>query len=160
MEMKDGQIVQIAHLVHDLDKTVERYWNDLKMGPWDCYTYSPKNVQNSTYRGKPSDHVYRIAVCWTGPMQIEIIQPLTGRSIYDEFLETKGEGIHHYKLYYKDCEKAVKDYEARGYKVIQSGAIGDDVFYYLDSEDKLSGAIIELGNAGSIPPPESVYPAK
>lgn len=160
MEMKDGQIVQIAHLVRDLDKTLERYWNDFKMGPWDLHTYGPHNVQNSMYRGKPSDHTYRIAVVWTGPVQIEVMQPLTGRSIYDEFLETKGEGIHHYKLYYRDCRKAVKDFESRGYAVIQSGNIGEDEFYYLETEAKMGGAVIELGNAGSIPPATAFYPAE
>ncbi|MDR3210835.1 MAG: VOC family protein [Planctomycetota bacterium] len=156
--MKDGEIVQIAHLVRNLDATLEKYWKDFGMGPWDLHTYGPHNVTNTFYRGKPATHTYRIAVKWFGPIQMEVIQPLTGRSIYDEFLETKGEGLHHYKLYYADCAKAVADYQKKGYTVVQSGNIGEDEFYYLDSEKNLPGAILELGNAGSIPPPEKHYP--
>ncbi len=52
------------------------------------------------------------------------------------------------------------DYKAKGYDVIQSGGIGDDRYYYLDTEQKCAGLIIELGNAGKIPPPEYVYPAR
>ncbi len=157
--MKDGDIVQLAHVVRDLDKTVEKYWNDFRMGPWDIYTFTPEIVKNSLYRGKPSDHTYLVALSSFGGVQMEIMQPLTGRSIYDEFLEAKGEGLHHIKLYYQDCAKAIKDYEAKGYSVIQSGNIGEDEFYYLDSEDKVSGVIIELGNSGSIPPPERRFPS-
>jgi hypothetical protein len=157
--MQDGQIVQVAHLVRDLDATLERYYNDFGMGPWDIYTYGPHNVQNSMYRGKPSDHVYCLAVTWQGQIQIEIMQPMTGYSIYDEFLEKHGEGMHHIKLFYNDCDKAVREYEAKGYKVIQSGNIGDDVFYYLDTEDRVAGAVLELGNAGSIPTPDRKFPA-
>ncbi len=157
--MKDGDIVQLAHVVRDLDKTLEKYWNDFQMGPWDIYTFTPQIVKNSLYRGKPSDHTYLVALASFGGVQMEIMQPLTGRSIYNEFLEAKGEGLHHIKLYYQDCAKAIKDYEAKGYSVIQSGNIGEDEFYYLDSEDKVSGVIIELGNSGSIPPPERRFPS-
>lgn len=158
--MKDGDIVQVAHLVRDLDGALERYWNDFKMGPWDIYTYDEKNLQDSMYRGKPATHTYRIAVCWFGGLQMEVMQPVSGYSIYDEFLEKHGEGLHHIKLFYNDCDQAIRDYEKKGYKVIQSGRVADDVFYYLETEAKMAGAVLELGNAGSIPPPERVYPAR
>ena len=78
-------------------------------------------------------------------------------SIYDEFLESRGEGLHHTKLYYADCAKAVADYERRGYKVIQSGKFDADEHYYLDTE-KDFGYIIELGNGGRIRETDWRYP--
>ena len=50
-------------------------------------------------------------------------------------------------------------FEAKGYKVVQSGSIGDDVFYYLDTEENTQGVVIEIGNAGSIPLAQAHYPA-
>jgi 4-hydroxyphenylpyruvate dioxygenase-like putative hemolysin len=97
-------------------------------------------------------------VTWNDQIQLELIQPLTGRSIYDEHLESRGEGLHHVKVYYADCAKAVADYARRGYPVIQSGKLDDDEHYYLDTE-KDFGYIIELGNAGKIRAPERRYPA-
>jgi methylmalonyl-CoA/ethylmalonyl-CoA epimerase len=85
------------------------------------------------------------------------MQPLTGYSIYDEHLERNGEGLHHIKLYYKDCKKAVADFTGPGYPVIQSGRFDEDEHYYLDTE-KDYGYIIELGNAGRIPSAERRYP--
>lgn len=36
--MKDGDIIQIAHLVEDLDAAMQHYWEAFEMGPWDVYT--------------------------------------------------------------------------------------------------------------------------
>ena len=94
---------------------------------------------------------------WSGDAQLELIQPLTGYSIYDEHLERRGEGLHHIKLYHADCAKAVREYAARGYPVLQCGKIDDDEHYYLDTE-KDFGYIVELGNAGRIRPAERRYP--
>ena len=74
-----------------------------------------------------------------------------------EFLEKRGEGLHHIKLYYADCHEAVAGFARRGYPVIQSGRIDDDEHYYLDTE-KDFGYVIELGNAGKIRPGERRYP--
>jgi hypothetical protein len=85
------------------------------------------------------------------------MQPLTGYSIYDEHLERRGEGLHHVKLYYQDCKKAVAGFAPRGYSVIQSGLFNEDEHYYLDTE-KDYGYVVELGNAGRIPPAERRFP--
>jgi hypothetical protein len=157
--MKDGDIIQIAHLVEDLDAAMQHYWEAFNMGPWDVYTYGPHNVNQSIYRGQPAEHIYKIAVCWINGVQMELMQPVSGYSIYDEYIEKHGYGLHHLKLYFADCENALETYKARGYDVVQSGNIGDDVFYYLDTEERFQGAVIEIGNAGSIPEPERRYPA-
>jgi len=72
----------------------------LQIGPWDIYEFDPQKVQNYIYRGKPATHTCLIAVTWTGDTQLELMQPLTGYSIYDEHLEKFGEGLHHIKLFY------------------------------------------------------------
>ena len=157
--MKDGDIIQIAHVVKDLDGAMKHFWEVFGIGPWDVYTFAPPALRESMVYGKPSDHTYKLAVAWVGDVQVELMQPLTGRSLYDEFLEKKGEGLHHVKLYYKDCEQALKDFEAKGIKIIQSGKFDEDEFYYLDTED-LVGVVYEIGNNGKIREPERVYPSK
>jgi hypothetical protein len=88
--------------------------------------------------------------------QVELMQPISGYSIYDEHLEKHGESFHHVKLYYADCAKAVAEYAKRGYPVIQQGRIDDDEHYYLDTQ-KDFGYMIELGNAGRIRAPERIF---
>jgi hypothetical protein len=156
--MKDGQIIQVAYVVRDLDSSLKRHLEVFGIGPWDIYLFESPKVRDYMYRGKPATNKALIAVTWQGQIQLEVIQPVSGRCIYDEHLETKGEGLHHIKLYYADCEKAVEDYKRRGYPVIQSGRIDDDVFYYLDTE-KDFGYVVEIGNAGKMRPAERRYPS-
>ena len=149
--------MQVAMVVRDMDAAVKKHWEVFGIGPWSIYTFDATKVKNYIYRGKPATHSCLIAVAWSGDTQLELMQPLTGYSIYDEFLDKHGEGLHHIKLYYKDVDKAAKDFEVRGYPVIQSGLFDEDQHYYLDTE-KDFGYIIELGNAGRIPPAERSYP--
>jgi methylmalonyl-CoA/ethylmalonyl-CoA epimerase len=156
--MKDGDLIQVAYVVKDLDVAMKKYWEIFKIGPWDVYTFAPPALQESMFRGKPSDHTYRLAITWINDVQLELMQPLTGRSLYDEFLEEKGEGLHHIKFYYKDCQKILAEFKAKGINVIQSGKIDEDEFYYLDTKEIFS-TIYEVGNNGKIRMPERKFPA-
>jgi hypothetical protein len=155
---QEGATMQVAIVVNDLDGAMKRHWEVFKIGPWDIYTFTPRKLTNYIYRGRPAKHTCLIAVTWTGDTQLELIQPLTGYSIYDEHLEKHGEGLHHIKLYYSDCQSAVADFTRRGYPVLQSVRIDDDEHYYLDTE-KDYRYIVEVGNAGRIRPAERRYPA-
>ena len=33
--MKEGSIIQIAHVVRDIDKTMKYYWETFGLGPWE-----------------------------------------------------------------------------------------------------------------------------
>jgi methylmalonyl-CoA/ethylmalonyl-CoA epimerase len=157
-EFKEGATMQVAHIVRDLDQAMKRHWENFGLGPWDIYTFDPSKVRDYIYRGKPATHSCLIAVTWSGDTQLELIQPLEGYSIYNEHLDRHGEGMHHIKLYYADCKKAVEDFSRRGYPVLQSGRFDNDEHYYLDTEKDFS-YIIELGNAGRIREGERRYPA-
>ena len=156
--MKEGSVIQVAYVVRDLEASMRRHWEVCGIGPWHIYRFEPGKIQNYLYRGKPATHTCWIAVTPFGDgTQVELMQPISGRSIYDEHLERKGEGLHHVKLYHRDCAKAVAHYERLGYPVIQSGRIDEDEHYYLDTE-KDFGYIVELGNAGRIRAAERRYP--
>ncbi len=157
-QFKEGAAMQVAFIVRDLEAAMKRHWEDFGIGPWDIYDFNPASVRDYSYRGKPATHSCLIAVAWSGDTQLELAQPVSGYSIYDEHLDKHGEGLHHIKLFYADCQKAVADFAGRGYPVIQSGRFDDDEHYYLDTKRDY-GYIIELGNAGRIRPPERRYPA-
>lgn len=150
--------MQVAVIVRDLDAALKRHWEVFKIGPWDIWDFNPDTVKDYTYRGKPADSSCIIACAWSGDTQLELIQPVSGYSIYNEHLDKHGEVLHHIKLFYADCKKAIAGFEARGYPVIQSGQYAGDEHYYLDTE-KDFGYIIELGNAGAMPPGVRRYPA-
>jgi methylmalonyl-CoA/ethylmalonyl-CoA epimerase len=155
--MKDGELIQVAYLVRDLNAAMKRHWDVCRIGPWHVYTFEAPEVRDYVYRGRPATHTCLIAVTKGPGIQQELIQPVRGRSIYDEFLDAKGEGLHHVKLFYSDCAQAVAEYARRGYQVIQSGKFDEDEHYYLDTE-KDFGYVLELGNAGRIRDSDRRYP--
>src|SRR5918997_6526164 len=102
-QLKDGEVIQVAYVVRDLDAAMKRHWEVCGIGPWHIYTFEAPKVRDYMYRGRPATHTCLIAVTFGEGTQVELMQPVRGRSIYDEHLETKGEGLHHVKLFYPDC---------------------------------------------------------
>jgi len=153
--MKEGDLIQVAYLVRDLEGAANFFIETMGVGPWEIYTFAPPLLREQMFRGKASEFTFRIALAGAGAVQIELIQPLTGKSVYDEYLEKRGEGLHHVKFYYKDCQKIIKKFGDKGISVIQSGKFDEDEHYYLDTE-KFYGIIIEIGNNGKMRPPEKI----
>ena len=114
--------MQVAMIVRDLEAAMKRHWGTLQDRAMGCLSIRDRQGQNYTYRGKPATHTCLIAFVWSGDTQLELIQPLTGYSIYDEHLERRGEGLGRVKLYHADCAKAVREYAARGYPVCCNAA--------------------------------------
>ena len=158
--LEDGDLMQIAHVTSDLEATMNGLYHDFGIGPFDVFYFSTDMIINPTYRGKPGKFTFRCANALSGGIQYQVLQPLTGDSIYSEHLKEHGDGLHHFKLYYNDVDKKVKEYESKGYSVLQSGRANGDKFFYLDTAEKCGGVIIEIGNAGELPPLVGVYPAK
>lgn len=159
---RGGKVGQIAVVVRSLDHALERYWRFLGVGPWSVYTYGPAVMREMTYMGKPGSFTMRIALAQAGGVVFELIEHLEGDTIYRDFLERHGEGIHHMGVYVPKLHEAVEAAVAEGYRVLQSGygygKRGDGGFAYLATDDDL-GATIELIE---VPveriPPERVYP--
>jgi catechol 2,3-dioxygenase-like lactoylglutathione lyase family enzyme len=132
-------------VVKDMDKAI-KVLESLGVGPFPPFLGGPgMPFTGKTVRGKPSDYDMdlRLARGDMGGIGFELIQPLKGRSIYDEFLEKKGEGFHHLAYMVEDIDAEIADMEKRGFKVIQTGAMPNTRWAYLDT-DKLGGMVIEL----------------
>ena len=159
--LKNG-IWQLGVLVEDLDKALENYWKVLGIGPWRIYTYARPFVKRMTYRGKPAEYKMRLAFSMLGPLQIELIEPLEGDTIYAEFVKKRGYGLHHIAVLVEDIESAVAQAEAAGLTVMQDGGgyglDGDGGYAYLDTEDKIGVTLelVELPKRRA--EPEQVYP--
>jgi len=154
-----GEISQVAIVVRDIQKAMEHYWSVFGLGPWSVYTFAPPDLTDTTVHGKPEPYSMRIAFTMVGSVMLELIQPLEGRSIYKEFLEERGEGLHHIACFkVDDIERAVEELGRRGIGVLQSGRWRGGHFVYMDTEKTL-GTIVELVKRTSPrPPPESTYP--
>jgi methylmalonyl-CoA epimerase len=89
----------------------------------------------------------KIALISTGgETQIELVQPLDAESTVAKFLETRGEGIHHFAIRVEDIEAALADMKKNGVTLIDEtpriGAEGKKVAFVHPKSTK--GVLLEL----------------
>lgn len=87
--------VQIAWVTHDLDATEAALTALLGAKKWIRMPDIHFAPDACTHRGSPADFVAHISLSYAGDTQIELIQPVSGTSLYSEFLEQSGSGLHH-----------------------------------------------------------------
>jgi hypothetical protein len=156
-----GSYRQIGLVVRDLEKTMEQWWTVLGVGPWNVKHQTADSISEFQVDGQPvsEDFDLYVASAWVGEIQFELIQPIKGPNIFWRHLESKGEGLHHVKQVVSDDELpgTLAKFAERGYNVIESGRVVENLHYFLDTEDDL-GFILEVGNAGKGSPPDRIYP--
>lgn len=156
-------ITQIAVVVHDLRKTMEIYHKTLGWGPWNVYVQEPPRLHDTVLRGTPTPYTFMHAETHVGPVDFEIIQPLAGPSIYKEWLEKHGEGVHHVACMKVggDAGALLRQFQEMGMQPMMEGSIGETIrYFYLDTEPMLK-FILESGSGHAIDlTPSYVYPAE
>jgi len=95
------------------------------------------------YRGVPSDAKAKLAFFSMDNLQIELIQPLGGKSTWQEFLDTYGEGIHHIAFEVKGIDGIEKRFELQGNPTVQRGGWDGGAYSYIDASKDL-GCVLEL----------------
>ncbi len=160
LPLKD--VAQRCILVPVIEKAVEIWWKKFGIGPWHLYTYGKPLVKRMTRHGKPCEYKMKIALSYIGKMRIELIEPLEGDTVYKEFIEDHGYGVHHLGVLTDDMKGSLKNAESAGIAMTMDGAgfgPDDDGHYaYLDTE-KLIGTTIEfIERPKRRNPPERIYP--
>src|SRR3954468_3517242 len=114
-------VAQVALVVRDLDAALER-WTALGYGPWRVYNYGDNLQRRRDRRGDGSFEML-LAVSGGSP-QIELVQPVAGPSIYEDWLTERGEGLHHVGLVVEDdFDAAVQRLVDAGFPVIPGGRL-------------------------------------
>ena len=160
-EFLEPPFKQCALIVRDLDEAVRRWTETLAIGPWTGYRLEAPRLKEMRYRGAEAEFSFRHAFAWQGELQFELIQPLTGASIFSDHLAMHGEGLHHLGKYVPDHAEAVAQALASGFEPLQSargfGAEGDGAFAYFQHPGV--ALIIELIEAPRVRiEPEFVFP--
>ncbi len=95
------------------------------------------------YYGKLVNSKWVKAFCSLGPLELEIIQPITGPTIYHDFLNENNEGVHHLGFDVRDIDEILFLCRKMEIQVIQSGWGSTSRFAYLDTV-KVGGVTFEL----------------
>jgi methylmalonyl-CoA/ethylmalonyl-CoA epimerase len=160
--MLGGPVVQVAIVVSDLDAALRRYAEIFGGDRWRCYTFG--SFGQHEYYGAPTRFTVRLVLNDASP-QIELIQPLEGNSIHRDWLEERGEGLHHIAVVVPSLAEVVEAMAELGYPVMQSGrGFGvdgdrDGAYAYIDMTAALGVIVEPIEQPSSLPPPEAIWPA-
>lgn len=142
-------LTQIGIVVPNLEEAIAYYREKLSIGPFlRIPDFQKLGYEETYYRGEPEKFNSNFAFFRLGAMEVEIIQPLSGRSIYRDFLEAGRQGLHHLGFdVYNDFDLRIEAYGKIGIQVLMSGRGPNRAFAYLDTE-KVGGVILELIDRG------------
>jgi hypothetical protein len=99
--------------------------------------------QKITFRGKETKNSIKLGVAQYFNLNIELIQPLGGENIYQEFIDIGREGLHHIGMYVDNLDSSIEQFKKKGIKALQLGKIVEMHYAYMDTEDTF-GILIEL----------------
>jgi methylmalonyl-CoA/ethylmalonyl-CoA epimerase len=155
-------ITQIAVVVADIEPALRSYTENLGWGPWSVFDYRPPLLHDTVVRGEEVEYRMIGAETSVDGLGFELIQPVSGPSIYQEFLDAHGEGVQHIACMKHSTEDSAlmqEHWRANGAEVLMSGRIGDSIeFYYLDTAPMLK-FVLESGSGHAIDlKPTYVYP--
>ena len=142
----DLQFTQIAWVVKDI-KAAKRFFTKA-MG---VSNFSQPQIMRlkefeATFYGEPSDAETLVSMAYTGGIFIELIQPFSGLSIFQDYLDKNPEGgVQHiaYSIPVADFDKAITELTEKGYPVIATFNTPIAKIVYLDTSKDI-GVITEI----------------
>ena len=91
---KNG-FIQINIIVRDIEAAAEKWAQILGIEKPEIRPMRLEGGENYTYRGKPVSCEILFAVIEMNGFVLELHQPVSGPSTFQEFLDKHGEGVHH-----------------------------------------------------------------
>jgi hypothetical protein len=136
-----GGIMQVAHVVDDIEREMQRWARDLGVGPWFLIRHFP--IVNATHRGQAIDLDLDVALAFSGSLCLELIQQNNaGPSPYREVVQARGYGFHHCAVTTRDFDAELERRSHAGLEVACSGVTGMGArVAYLDTLNALGGML-------------------
>ena len=145
--MKESSMFSDFHhvslVVKDMDKALS-YFQSLGIGP---FMEPPVSPAKEIYRGKPIpvNSLKRKEVLGKmGGVWFQLCQPLGGDSPWQEFLDTRGEGVHHIAVLVEDIEKTEAELTKKGIEIVHIGRFKGGGGACLADFSKIGGIFVEF----------------
>ena len=136
-------VCQIGLVVRDIEKSTKTYADLFGVEVPDWSLTDPEERAHTRYRGQSSAGRAKLAFFQLGEVSLELIEPVGGPSTWQEFLEAKGEGVHHIAFQIKGMDDQVAILEKKSMPLVQCGDYTGGCYAYIDSAPQL-GVILEL----------------
>jgi len=141
--MSSRVLCQVGLVVKDIEKSARAYADlfGLDVPAWTLT--DPEDTAHTRYQGQPSPARAKLAFFSLGSVSLELIEPVGGPSTWQEFLTTRGEGVHHIAFEIEDMAGEVRMLAEKGMPLVQRGDYSGGQYAYIDSAAQLA-VILEL----------------
>jgi catechol 2,3-dioxygenase-like lactoylglutathione lyase family enzyme len=136
-------ITQIGIVVRDIQTTAAKYATFFQTKIPDVIITGTQSEAHTQFRGKPSNAQAKLAFFHFKNITIELIEPIGTPSTWQEFLDTKGEGVHHIAFQIKHGDRVMNLLQSQGVNIEQNGDYRGGCYKYMDTTDSLK-IILEL----------------
>jgi hypothetical protein len=157
-----GNLLEICFVTRDHRRTMEGLVR-LGIGPWRIYTFDSRTVTERTYHGAAADWAIKVCFADVGELAVEIMQPLYGPSIFQEYLDRHGEGIQHlaFDVAGRPWPERLAEFAGRGFEPTQSGRFMDRNAFAFFATEEATGTVFEtydIPSGFTWPEPEEWFP--
>jgi catechol-2,3-dioxygenase len=119
----DLNIAQIAWVVKDVNASQSFFQDVLGISNFSNVQTIRVKEFDATYYGEPSDAESLVSMAYSGGTFIELIQPLSGNSVFQDYInKNSAGGIQHvaYSLPIAKLDKVISEFADKGFPVISS----------------------------------------
>ncbi len=137
------RVTQIGIVVENIERSIMVWEKLLGIKASGIVETEPQEKTGMKYRGKAAGGRAKLAFFQLENITIELIEPVGGPSTWRDFLEKRGEGIHHIAFDVGDMESVKNSLKRMGIGIEQEGNFTGGCYAYTDPNSPL-GIIIEL----------------
>ena len=134
---------QVGLIVRDIERSSEAYSRVFGLPRPEVIVTDGPEIAHTRFRGQPTDARAKLAFFDMGQVSLELIEPIGGPSTWREFLDERGEGVHHIAFTVEGTDEVVAFLAEAGIPVVQQGDYTGGRYTYVDSAPAL-GVILEL----------------
>ena len=143
-------LTQVALIVRDIEATARKFAEFLDIPVPQIIGAGSYEITQTTYKGNPAPNAAcKMAFFPVGAnVMLELIEPNEEPSVWRDFLNERGEGLHHIAFNVKDMDGKVKTLASFGAECVQRGKYGDGngEYAYFDATGDLKCYIELLEN--------------
>lgn len=138
----EGSIIELCHVTRDLDAALAHWTRDLGAGPF--FVFDVPVLPGQLYYGEPTEVSMRVGFGFSGGILIELLEQTNGgASPFRDFLDERGEGLHHV-MPRTDYDVGFARLSEAGHDVAYAGRMPSGERFCLFDTRKVNGAYVEL----------------
>jgi hypothetical protein len=138
-----GTAMQIGLVVRNIEEAVQAWSNLLGVPVPEITITDPIELAKTEYHGSPTTARAKLVFFSLGQIELELIEPLSEPSTWQEQLDAHGQSLHHIAFEIQGMGDRLEELANHGLTLIQRGEFTGGRYAYLDGVERFGG-ILEL----------------